>query len=62
MERDMYWASVEQLEPEPSVIVRFPQEYLELLTERLVSKEIDRPEPDGSLWMLLPEMEEDEDD
>ena len=62
MERDMYWASVERLEPEPSVIVRFPQEYLELLTERLVSKETDRPEPDGLLWMLLPEMEEDEDE
>lgn len=45
-----------EMENEPSVIVRFPCEFKDLLTERLLSKETFRPDPNGMIWNLLPDL------
>ena len=45
-----------EMENEPSIIVRFPHEFTGMLTERLLSKEFHRPDPDGMIWKLLPDL------
>ncbi len=46
----------EEMKNEPSVIVRFPYEFSDLLTRRLCSKELGRPPPDGRIWDVLPDL------
>tara|TARA_B100000676_G_C17864887_1_gene725388 strand:+ start:164 stop:826 length:663 start_codon:yes stop_codon:yes gene_type:complete len=46
----------DEMTNEPSVIVRFPYEFTHAITERLRSKESDRPEPAGKIWDVLPDL------
>jgi hypothetical protein len=46
----------DEMTNEPSVIMRFPYEFSHAITERLRTKENDRPEPEGKIWDVLPDL------
>ena len=46
----------DEMTNEPSVIVRFPSEFSHVITERLQGKESDRPQPEGKIWEVLPDL------
>ena len=46
----------DEMTNEPSVIVRFPYEFSHAITERLRSKESNRPQPEGKIWEVLPDL------
>ena len=46
----------DEMTNEPSVIVRFPYEFSHAITERLRSKESNRPQPAGKIWEVLPDL------
>ena len=46
----------DEMTNEPSVIVRFPYEFSHAITERLRDKESDRPQPEGKIWEVLPDL------
>ena len=46
----------DEMTNEPSVIVRFPYEFSHVITERLRDKESDRPQPEGKIWEVLPDL------
>ena len=46
----------DEMTNEPSVIVRFPYEFSHAITERLRGKESDRPQPEGKIWEVLPDL------
>ena len=46
----------DEMTNEPSVIVRFPYEFSHAITERLWDKESERPQPEGQIWEVLPDL------
>ena len=46
----------DEMTNEPSVIVRFPYEFSHAITERLRSKESNRPQPEGKIREVLPDL------
>lgn len=46
----------DEMTNEPSVIARFPYEFSHIITERLQGKESDRPQPEGKIWEVLPDL------
>ena len=46
----------DEMTNEPSVIARFPNEFSHVITERLQGKESDRPQPEGKIWEVLPDL------
>lgn len=46
----------DEMTNEPSVIARFPYEFSDVITERLQGKESDRPQPEGKIWEVLPDL------
>jgi hypothetical protein len=46
----------DEMTNEPSVIMRCPYEFSHAITERLRTKENDRPEPEGKIWDVLPDL------